>query len=117
MRRPTAAHVDHARVDGADGDAPPEPVVDAKLAFRHQVAQVARQPGPWRCELLHPVDHAVIALDDRVGGRMTREPPERDAHTPTMRSSCPASLTIFGGTRRTRAVRPGARTHASVRKI
>src|ERR1700726_4237038 len=95
----------HARVDHACGDATPDPVGDAKLAFHDKVPQVMRQLGPCPRELLHPVDHAVAAFDDRVGARMAGEPPERDAHKPTMRITSARGLTIFRQDRQSRRSR------------
>jgi hypothetical protein len=95
VRRSPALHVVHARVDHARGDATPDPVGDAELALHDKVPQVMWQLGPRPRELLHPVDHAVVSFDDRVGARMIGEPPERDAHEPTMRIYSAGGLSIF----------------------
>src|ERR1700747_568858 len=97
MRRSTATHVVHARVNHARGDAAPDAVGDPKLAFHHKVPQVVRQLGPCPGELLHPVDDTVVAFDKRVGVRMVGEPTEGDSHISNMRASSSSNLTIFRG--------------------
>ena len=106
VRRSPALHVVHARVDHARGDATPDPVGDAEFALHDKVPQVMRQLGPGPRELLHPVDHAVVSFDERVGARMIGEPPERDAHEPTMRISSAGGLSIFRRTPEPSRARP-----------
>ena len=80
----------------ADGDAAPEAVADAQLAFDHQQDDVVRQSRPGRTAV-PPAGGSVVSLDVRVGALMVRQPRERHAHIPTMRTTRTGRLMVFAG--------------------